>query len=75
MEIVAWIGTFLQMFGCVLIARRNRWCWPLLNCSVLMLLPQACSTGNWSAAAVFVFFFANNCYGWWAWGRQQEQAS
>ena len=68
------IAVALGIANIVLVARRNIWNYPVALAMVSLYAVIFFEAKLYSDAALQLFFFAINVYGWWAWSRNRADA-
>jgi len=71
-DYLEWVAAALGLVTVVLVVRRSVWNYPFALAMVALYFFAFVETRLYSDALLQIFFFAINCYGWWAWSRAPE---
>ena len=64
---IAWIASSLSLFGIILNAKKNIWCWPVWTFSNFFWIYHTINVQEWAAFTTWVVFLGANIYGWIQW--------
>jgi nicotinamide mononucleotide transporter len=67
-----WIAAALGIVTVLLVVRRSIWNYPFALAMVSLYFFVFFEAKLYSDALLQIFFFAINCYGWWAWSRAPQ---
>lgn len=73
MSQLEWIAAALGIITVILVVRRSIWNYPFALAMVALYFFVFFEAKLYSDALLQIFFFAINCYGWWAWSRAPQE--
>jgi nicotinamide mononucleotide transporter len=66
---ISWIAMFLSLFGVVLNARKNIWCWPVWIISNFVWAAYNYQTRQLAPLVLVVVLCGANIFGWRSWSK------